>query len=98
LRVALFADMSIGETLMSNTSTVRNAPPVVTALLALLGVVLIIIAVLYFAETSNHLPAFFPGHDAKHAFHHTKHGIAALVVGVLALIGAWMTAGRKKAA
>ena len=83
---------------MSSPSQVRNAPPVVTALLALLGVVLVIIAILYFTKTSNHLPSFFPGHDAKHAFHHTKHGIAALVVGVLALIGAWMTAGRKKTA
>ena len=81
---------------MSSPTQVRNAPPVVTALLALLGVVLIIIAILYFTKTSNHLPSFFPGHDAKHAFHHTKHGITALVVGVLALIGAWMTAGRKK--
>ena len=83
---------------MSNTSTVRNAPLVVTALLALLGVALIIIAIVYFTKTSDHLPSFFPGHDAKHAYHHTKHGIAALVVGVLALIGAWITAGRKKAA
>ena len=83
---------------MSSPSQVRNAPPVVTALLALLGVVLVIIAILYFTKTSNHLPSFFPGHDAKHAFHHTKHGIAALAVAVLALVGAWMTAGRKKAA
>jgi hypothetical protein len=90
--------MPIGEHVVSSPSQVRNAPPVVTALLALLGVVLIIIAILYFTKTSNHLPSFFPGHDAKHAFHHTKHGIAALVVGVLALIGAWMTAGRKKTA
>jgi hypothetical protein len=80
---------------VSNTSPVRNAPRVVTALLALVGVVLIIIAIVYFTKTSNHLPTFFPGHDAKHAYHHTKHGIAALVIGVLALIGAWMTAGRK---
>lgn len=77
---------------MSNTSTVRKAPPVVPAVLALVGVVLIIIAIFYFTKTSNHLPAFFPGHDAKHAFHHNKHGIAALVVGVLALIGAGLTA------
>lgn len=83
---------------MSNTTSVRNAPLVLTALLALLGVVLIVIAILYFTETANHLPAFFPGHDAKHPFHHTKHGIAALVVGLLALIGAWITMGRKKTA
>jgi hypothetical protein len=86
------------EALVSNTSTVRNAPLVVTALLALLGVALIIIAIVYFTKTSDHLPSFFPGYDTKHAYHHTKHGIAALLVGVLALIGAWITAGRKKTA
>jgi hypothetical protein len=83
---------------VTNTTSVRNAPLAVTAVLALLGVVLIVISIFYFTKTSNHLPSFFPGHDAKHAFHHNKHGIAALVVGVLALIGAWMTAGRKKTA
>jgi hypothetical protein len=78
---------------------VRNASPVVTALLALLGVVLIIVAIVYFTETAEHLPSFFLGHESNHFHHHhTKHGIAALVVGVLALIGAWMTAGRKKTA
>jgi hypothetical protein len=90
--------MPIGASLVSNTSTVRTAPPVVTAILALAGVVLVVIAILYFTKTSDNLPAFFPGHDAKHAFHHNKHGIAALVVGVLALIGAGLTAARKKSA
>jgi hypothetical protein len=84
---------------VSNTTQVRNAPVVVTALLALLGVLLIIVAIVYFTETAEQLPSFFPGHESN-AFHHhhTKHGIAALVVGVLALIGAWIAAGRKKAA
>jgi hypothetical protein len=80
------------------SSSVRNAPIVVPVLLGLLGVVLIVIAVVYFTKTAHQLPAFFPGHEASKAgthHHHTKHGILALVLGVLALIGAWMTAGRK---
>jgi hypothetical protein len=79
-----------------SSSPVRKAPIVVPVVVGLLGVVLIVIAVVYFTKTSNHLPWFFPGHDAKHAYHHTKHGILAPVLGVLALIGAWMTAGRKR--
>jgi len=49
-----------------------------------LGVVLIVVAVVYFADPAKSLPSFFPGHvsasssEANH--HHTKHGIAALVV------------------
>lgn len=96
--VAPIPDTRIGEALVSSTTSVRNAPLVVTAMLALLGVLLLVIAIFYFTKTSNHLPSFFPGHDAKHTYHHTKHGIAALVVGALALIGAWVTAGRKKTA
>lgn len=74
----------------------RNAPVWVTALLALLGVVLIVVAVVYFTSTAAHLPAFFPGHQAHSTHHHTKHGLAALIVGVLALVGAWMSGGRRR--
>jgi hypothetical protein len=66
--------------------------------LGVLGVVLIIVAVMYFTKTANALPSFFPGHEAgKYGMrhHHTKHGILALVLGILALIGAWITAGRR---
>lgn len=82
------------------SSSVRNAPIIVPVLLGLLGVVLIIIAVVYFTETAHQLPSFFPGHESGKngtLHHHTKHGILALVLGILALIGAWMTAGRKSA-
>ena len=49
----------------------------------LLGVLLIVVAVIYFADSAHSLPSFFPGHvsstssEANH--HHTKHGIAALL-------------------
>lgn len=82
------------------TSSVRNTPIIVPVLLGLLGVVLIVIAVVYFTENAHQLPSFFPGHEAGPAgvhHHHTKHAILALVLGVIALIGAWMTAGRKAA-
>ncbi|HEX4838566.1 MAG TPA: hypothetical protein VFV03_08600, partial [Solirubrobacteraceae bacterium] len=46
-----------------------------------LGVVLVIVAIVYFADPAHSLPSFFPGHvsvsDAEAGHHHTKHGIAA---------------------
>jgi len=48
----------------------------------LVGVLLIVVAVIYFVQPAHSLPSFFPGHvsatDAEATHHHTKHGIAAL--------------------
>lgn len=80
------------------TSSTRNYPAWLTALLALIGLLLIVVAIVYFADTAGHLPSFFPGHQAGSTHHHTKHGIAALVVGLVAIAGAWMSSGRTKRA
>ena len=44
------------------------------------GVLLLVVAVIYFAEPQHSLPSFFPGHASTGTHHHTKHGIAALIV------------------
>lgn len=59
----------------------------------LIGVVLLIVAVLYFADTAADLPSFLPGHEAGSTHHHTKHGIAALVVALGAFVFAWFQTG-----
>jgi uncharacterized membrane protein HdeD (DUF308 family) len=68
---------------------------------ALLGVLLIVVAIVYFVEPQESLPSFFPGHssatDAEHAHHHTKHGIAALVVALACFAFAWFQSGPKAA-
>jgi hypothetical protein len=67
------------------------------ALLALLaGIVLIVIAIVYFAEPARSLPGFFPGHQAGSGHHHTKHGIASLLVGLACLVFAWFKTGPKR--
>lgn len=71
-------------------------PPYAIVLLAIVGVALLAVAGVYFAEPARSLPAFFPGHLAGSNHHHTTHGIAALIVGLLAIIGAWMGAGAKR--
>jgi len=57
------------------------------------GVLLIVIAIVYFAEPAKSLPAFFPGHEAGSSHHHVKHGIAALLLGIGAFVLAWFKSG-----
>jgi hypothetical protein len=56
---------------------------------AIAGILLLVIAVIYFAEPAKSLPSFFPGHQAGSGHHHTKHGIAALLLGIAAFVLAW---------
>lgn len=65
----------------------------------LIGVLLIVVAIIYFSTPEHSLPSFFPGHasasspEASH--HHTKHGIAALVVAFACFAFAWFQTGPK---
>jgi drug/metabolite transporter (DMT)-like permease len=77
--------------------TARRAPVWVSALLGVIGVVLVVIGIVYFAEPAHQLPSFFPGHTAHGTKPRTKHGIAALVLGLVLLAAAWLTSGRKRA-
>jgi Na+/H+ antiporter NhaD/arsenite permease-like protein len=65
----------------------------------ILGVVLLVVAVIYFAEPEHSLPSFFPGHSsatsAEANHHHTKHGIAALLVALALFAFAWFQTGPK---
>jgi hypothetical protein len=76
--------------------------PLVVGLVAVGGVALIVIAIVYWAEPASSLPSFFPGHVADHAagsaHHHVKHGIASFFVGLAALVFAWFQTGKKKTA
>ena len=58
-----------------------------------IGIALIAVAVVYFAEPAKSLPSFFPGHQAGSAHHHTKHGSASLLVGLACLAFAWFNTG-----
>ena len=64
-----------------------------------LGVALIAVAIIYFVTPEHSLPSFFPGHSsatsAEASHHHTKHGIAALVVAMVCFAFAWFQTGPK---
>ena len=59
--------------------------------LTVLGIVLLIIAAVYFVMPADQLPGFFPGHEAGVTKVHAKHGIVAGVAGlVLLAAGVWI--------
>jgi hypothetical protein len=62
--------------------------------LTLLGVVVLVVAAVYFLVPADQLPGFFPGHEDGVARVHMKHGIIAGVIG-LVLVGAGTFMGRR---
>jgi hypothetical protein len=66
----------------------------------ILGILLVIVAIIYFVEPAHSLPSFFPGHvsaaDKEANHHHTKHGIAALVVALACFAFAWFQSGPRE--
>jgi uncharacterized membrane-anchored protein YitT (DUF2179 family) len=69
------------------------------ALLAVVvGIVLIVIAIVYWAEPAHSLPGFFPGHEAGSNHHHAKHGIAAFLLGIACFVFAWFRSGPRRTA
>jgi hypothetical protein len=77
-------------------SRMRN-DRLLVALAVLAGIVLIVIAIVYWAEPAKSLPGFFPGHTAGSGHHHVKHGIAAFVLGLACFVFAWFRTGPKRA-
>ena len=59
----------------------------------LLGIILIVIAIIYWTQTASDLPSFFPGHQSGSSTHHFKHGLAAFLLGVACFIFAWFQTG-----
>jgi hypothetical protein len=63
-----------------------------------LGLLLTAIAIVYFVDSASALPSFFPGHEAGSTHHHTKHGIAALILGLACFVFAWFQSGPSRPA
>ncbi len=59
--------------------------------LTALGIILLVVAAVYFVMPADQLPGFLPGHEAGVTRIHAKHGIVAGVAGlVLLAAGVWM--------
>lgn len=78
-----------------NATTLRKL--VIPAVIV--GILLIVVAIVYFVTPEKSLPSFFPGHasasSAEANHHHSKHGIAALIVALALFAFAWFQTGPK---
>jgi hypothetical protein len=72
-----------------------------SVVLLLVAIGLAILGVVYFIETSAHLPAYLPGHYepsraaghiAQARKHHVKLGALCFALAIVAVITAWFTA------
>ena len=63
-----------------------------------LGVALIVLAIVYWAEPAGSLPSWIPGHEAGSTHHHIKHGIATFLLGLALLVFAWFQTGKRTGA
>jgi len=60
-------------------------------ILTSLGVILLIIAAVYFLVPADQLPGFLPGHETGVTRMHYKHGVVSGLAGlVLIVAGTWM--------
>jgi len=64
------------------------------AVVIVIGVILIVIAAVYFLVPADALPTFFPGHETGLMRIRTKHGILAGAIGIVLLALSWWM-GRK---
>ena len=62
-----------------------------------LGVLFVGLAIYYWVTPANALPSFVPGYDPALTGIHFKHGLAALILGVLLFVYSWFSTGKKNA-
>lgn len=55
----------------------------------IIGILLIALAAYYWLTPAGFLPTFLPGYEQGVTAVHVKHGLASLIVGLLALVLAW---------
>ena len=65
----------------------------VMALSGIVGILLLIVAFVYFTKTADQLPSFFPGHDVTLTTKHIKHGIGAFLLAIASFVLAWFQSG-----
>ncbi len=58
------------------------------------GVLLIILAIVYWRTPADALPMWLPGYLSDSSTIHLKHGIGAFLLGVGAFVLAWFTSGK----
>jgi len=66
--------------------------------LMLVALVALLVGVFYLVIPADKIPSWLPGRVATSTAHHVRRAAAAIVVGVLCAIGAWVAARRPRPA
>jgi hypothetical protein len=74
---------------------VNKRPELILPAIAL-GVILLVVAGIYWIDDAGSLPSFFPGHEAGSTHVHFKHGLAAAIVGLGCFVFAWFQTGEAR--
>jgi amino acid permease len=64
-------------------------------ILAIVGVLLVILALIYMVSAAGSLPSFIPGHIAGSTGHHPLRVVGCLILGVVFAVGAWFAMRHK---
>ena len=72
----------------------RTGAVVLAVILVIIAILAAVAGIIYLTKTSESLPSFLPGRRTGNTGHDTVRGIAAIVVAVIALIGAGFTLRR----
>ncbi len=67
----------------------------ISTLVVVIGVLLLVVAVIYWVSPAGSLPHFFPGFLAGSAQKHYKHGLASFIVALALFAYAWFQTGKK---
>jgi len=59
----------------------------------IVGIVLVIVAILYWITPAGSLPGFAPGFEAGSTHIHIKHGVAAFILALALFALAWFKSG-----
>lgn len=74
---------------MSSASVTGSRSKMLVVILAVIGVLAIAVGILYMVA-GNSLPSFMTAGSHVHHGNHLARGSVAAVIGILALIGAWI--------
>jgi amino acid permease len=74
---------------VTRSGTRSSGKRVGALILAIVGILLLILALIYVVTEAGSLPSFIPGHIQGSTGHHPLRAGVALVVGLVLLGGAW---------
>ncbi len=75
--------------------SVNTRSPLVIGIAVLVGLALVALGVVYWAEPAQLAAVLLPGPRGRLGHHHVKHGIASFFVGLALLVFAWFQTGEE---